>query len=75
MKFNVEKNNRMTAYVWAISGYVNLRLPFEWPGESQQTETCDHASMRVLPGEVYARLKILFTLDGCARNKQDRMTT
>ena len=22
MKFNVEKNNRMTAYVWAISGYV-----------------------------------------------------
>ena len=21
MKFNVEKNNRMTAYVWAISGY------------------------------------------------------
>ena len=22
LKFNVEKNNRMTAYVWAISGYV-----------------------------------------------------
>ena len=22
LKFNVEKNNRITAYVWAISGYV-----------------------------------------------------